>query len=710
MIGPTRLRRFLPALCWLALCACGEEQATAPLPPAPPVSSPPPNTDVPSPPSTLPPEACDAGDRAFVQRATLALWGRRPLGQAELEAYTAAIAELRSSQLAAALPDTARQLVAQAMMRDGAFRLRWSDFFKDSLRVARTEAKSQEPCYGDHESVVADGGALARFVRDSDASASDPSFRDFTMRELLASALELDDLSVLYRAHLFAMMSKPLVGNALELELELARRNDFGATFEATYTRRNIGCLPCHNSEFSVTANADPAANHFWPVPGLFERALFGASSGRHQPEEVATKGSDLLRARGMFRYMDVVVEQAVVDEQAGDDEQGDDEALDAERGVPPFGWSQACGTFQVPTTADPLHIDTWFGNLRSLPEDPSRGQRMSVWDLERSLKSGFQALASGGLPSGEVAPDQAFATLVALNIVENVWTEVMGTSLTIGHHFPRTAVQRDLLVALTDHFMRAQYSLKALLSMIVEQDVFNLKPPSAGCGGGPYPFDRLLDPWTDAEADPLMRGNGPSDGVFPLSPRVLRRSLHTALEWPMYPEYPEPGSSEETLSLAVGFFLRDGEPGRRGLDFQGRLAWEAAYGSCRALSSEDFIYKLALAAEADPSATVFDAVVALKDRLIGEPYVSDAERAPLEALLELPLDDRSSPSLDGSLRRLCGVLVSSPMFMLGGMVPDAPQEIPKLTPPEASEAAVCLTLRNALAELEPGTTVACPE
>jgi hypothetical protein len=70
-------------------------------------------------------------------------------------------------------------------------------------------------CYGDHESVTNDGGALARFVRDSDATESSAAFSGFTQRDLLASALHLDDLSVIYRANLFAMMNKPLVGSSV---------------------------------------------------------------------------------------------------------------------------------------------------------------------------------------------------------------------------------------------------------------------------------------------------------------------------------------------------------------------------------------------------------------------------------------------------------------------------------------------------------------
>lgn len=701
-----RMSRFLTAL-WVTVCFAGcKAEQNAPANPSPETTSLPPSgtegtlpipetgddAATPAPTVTAPTEmldpaalaACDAGDRAFVHRAIIALLGRRPLGQGELQGLVSAIEQVRSAQTAAGEPDTARLVVARALMQDDAFRVRWSDFLKDALRAARTDTKNQEPCYGSNETADSDGGALARFVRDNDATASDESFRGFTMRQLLASALELDDLSVLYRANLFAMMSKPLKGNSLELELELARRNDFGAAFEATYTRRDISCLPCHNSEFSVTASPDPATNRFWQVPALFERALFGNSTGTHPAEEVATLGTDVLRSRGMFRYMGVVGS-----------------------GTAPFGWApEACGIFEEPSSDDPLHIDTWFGSLRSLPDEPTRGQRMSVWELERSLRAGFEALAAQGMPNGEVEADEAFASLVALHVTESVWLEVMGTPLTVGHHFPRTAVQRDMLSALSERFVGSHYSLKELLAAIVEHGVFNLQPPSVGCGAGPYPFPRLFDPWTEAESDPEARGNGPSDAVFPLSPRVLRRSLHTALEWPMYLEYPESGSAEETLSLSLGFFLRDSEPGRRGLDFQGRLAWEAAYGSCAAPETNDFISKLESAAVADSSATMLDAIVALKDRMIGEPYVAEDERAPLEALLETSLD-APADALDGGLRRLCGVLASSPMFMLGGMVAGAEHPIPKLTPSEASKAAVCSRIETALGN---GMKLECAE
>jgi hypothetical protein len=567
---------------------------------------------------------CDAGDRAFVRRALLAVLGRHPAGQAEVDAYELALAEAENDGASAA-----RASVVRAMQKDPGFRERWSDFFMDALGVARTGSKSLEQCYGAPSSLAFDGGKLAVYVRDNDATVGAPPTAGFTMHELMRSALELDDISVIYRAHLFATMSRQLTGNASELEVELARRNDYGMAFEAAYTNRAQECLPCHNSEYSVTKS-------FWPVPGLFERELFGAPSGVPASGEV----SGLLRSRSMFRVLGVV----------------------GGAGRAPFGWDGTrCGTFQMPAEADPLGVDTHFGSVR--------GRRASVWDLERALKRGIDALAAQGLSNGTASdPDRAFASLVALNVVEKVWTEAVGKPLTIAHHFPRTTEQRDLLVHLTDSFVRSRFSLKSLLSDIVTQSVFNLLPPSAGCGEQPYALPRVFDPWTDAEQDPTKRGNSAADAVFPISPRPLRKALHFALEWPAYPEYPAGGSAEEALQLALGFALRDGEPGQRALDFQGRLAWEAAYGACEPPpGAEDFVSGLAERAS-NEGATVLSAVVALKDRLLGVGAISEAERQGLEGLVG-GLEVLAGQDLEGKLRVVCGVMLASPWFQLGGVV-----------------------------------------
>ncbi|MFS8071726.1 MAG: hypothetical protein ACMG6S_35600, partial [Byssovorax sp.] len=353
---------------------------------------------------------CQSSDQAWVRRAIVAVSGRRSWGQAEVNAYEDVLKGVRTAggpdkpAPAGSDLEPARRLVARAMMEESAFRERWSDFVMDALHVVRIETRSQESCYGPPNPSAVDDGSLAAWVRDNDASAQDPPLQSFTMGQLLSSSIQLDDLSVVYRGHLFAMMSLPLTGANVDfLAMERIRRQDFGAVFDAAYLHRDVVCLSCHNSEFSVTHDEDEAKSRAWPVPGLFELSLFGSSSGKHPPEEAATLGSDELRAHSMLRVADVV---------GG--------------GTAPYGWSGQCGTFSVPQADDPLHIDTYFGSIKSTPEDPARGLRASVWDLEASLHKGVDLLAAHGLrrlPGDVLAdPDEAFAYLVAENIVEKVW------------------------------------------------------------------------------------------------------------------------------------------------------------------------------------------------------------------------------------------------------------------------------------------------
>lgn len=664
--------------------------------------------------------ACQASDQAWVRRALQAIAGRRALGQAEVNAYEDAIKALRTAQRkAAGLPDDGapplpdggdleepRRLVARTMMAERAFRERWSDFLLDALHVNRIEVKNQEGCYGPPNPDAIDDGSIAAYVRDHDPSATAPPLQDFTVGQLLSSALQLDDLSVVYRANLFAMMRLPLKGANVDFAaMERIRRQDFGALFSSAYVHRDLVCLGCHNSEFSVTYSQDPAQNRHWAIPGLFEQALYGASSGKHPPEEAATKGADDLRAYSIFRVTDVVVD--CVESPPPPDDCAVDPASRQ-----PWGWAKGCGGFKTPLSDDPLGVDAYFGSVRSTPDAPTRGLRASIWDVERALHHGVDLLAAHGLQRGAggvlVEPDEAFAYLVAENIVEKVWDEVMGHRLTIANYFPRTQVQRDILMALTEHFVATRFSLKALLLDIVAHPAFNLKSPDEGCGVAAYELPTIFDPWTTSESDLGKRGNSPADSVFAVSARPLLRSFHRSMGWPALAEYPHDGSVE-AFEASVGFFLKDAEPGFRGLDFQGRLTWEDAYGQCRDASlGSDFITHLVAQAQAHPGATVGDAVLALKDRLLGEPAVDPAEQADLEALLGTPLAATDLSNLDQKVRAVCGVLVSTPQFMLGGVAPKDTRTVPALTPPEVSYAGTCATVAQHLAGSGSPYTLTC--
>jgi hypothetical protein len=681
----------------IALSACGSD-ADLQFPTNPVDAGPLPDAgpDVPDPPD--PPDPvhvwtdCQASDQAWVRRAMVALAGRKPWGQAEVNLFTDVIAGIREvdpdpvnpNGAEAAPLSPARRIAAEIIMQDEAYRLRWTDFFQDALQVVRVETKSFESCYGGPNAGLSDGGQLATWVRDNDPAMNNPPIGDFTMGDLLGSALIADDLSPVYRAHLFALVSRPYeAANVGPLELERARRQNFGAVFERAYLHRDRVCLNCHNSEFAVTYFDDPALNRHWPIPGKFELALYGSSNAMHPPEEAATKGSDELRALSMLRYDGVAAQN---------------------NGLAPYGWNgDACGKFREPTEDDPLGVDTYFGSIRSSPLEPTRGLRASVWDLERALHRGVDQLAKTGLrrlPGDVLADaDEGFAYLVAQNIVDQVWGEVMGQRLTIANYFPRTSMQRDILQRLTDHFVAEHFSLRTLLLDIVAHPLFNLKAPEEGCGVSAYEVPRILNPWSNAEQDPNERNNSPGDGVFALSSRLLRRNLHRTLDWPEYPEFPEMGLEEE-FQRSIGFFLKDGEPGFRGLDFQGRLSWESQYGSCKFPSFNDYIRQVVAYGKTQPGSTLGDVLVAVKDRLIGEPWIEPNQEKPLVAnLVTGNLNDTKSDLWDLQARVYCGVLVSSPQFMLGGIVPRDAQEIPKLTLPEVSYSTLCSNL-TAVAKL----------
>jgi hypothetical protein len=274
-----------------------------------------------------------------------------------------------------------------------------------------------------------------------------------------------------------------------------------------------------------------------------------------------------------------------------------------------------------------------------------------------------------------------------------------MGTRLTIANYFARTEVQRDILMSLTEGFVASHFSLKRLLENILAHPAFNLRTPEEGCGAAPYELPNVFDPWTTAESDLGKRGNSPADGIFSISSRPLRRALHRAMQWPFASEYPDDEPEEQTFQIAIGYFEKDAEPGFRGLDFQGRLTWEQAYAKCTPLASPDFVDRIVEKANVTPGATVGDGIVALKDRLVGEPWIEDSSEKPeLEALVKTKLDDTSVASLEPALRAVCGVLVSTPMFMLGGIAPKDTRVVPELTPDDVSYSATCQAIAADLA------------
>jgi hypothetical protein len=631
---------------------------------------------------------CGGDAASFVRQSFLALDGRRPKSQAEVEVYTDLY------EAAAAAGRDPKEVVARAIMEQPEFADRWLEATMDAIHVQRLDVQTEASCWDTSIRGEAEPG-LAMAVRSMAATTQGDGKGSWTMVDLAKSALALDDLTPIYRAQLFSMVAHPIpAANVPPIEAELARRADFGETFDSAYLHRDIVCLGCHNSQASVTDSDDADADRHWPVPGMAELAVYGMSTG------VAPD-----RAHAAFRVSGFVMERS---------------------GSHPWGWSGNCGVFSAIVSDDPAGVEAKLASVG--------GKRATVYTLEQALARGFDKLRGAAPPiesNGGIAdPDVALAWLVTLKMTEDVWKKATGSSLTIANYFPRNQAASDLLYQLATAYTQSGYSLKALLVEIVQSDYFNRKPAELGCGRNPYTYPALFDPWSTAEADPIKRRNGPGDLVSSIDARTLVAATNTALEWgppPMASRFPDYGDGCETetcnqmqsycssfgsccnaakacmangllpseqvpFERGVGMFLRNSERGFRGLDFQARLVWEDRYGACsrpRWVTS-DYIDKVVAAANADSSSTVGDVVAAIKDRLIGEPAVVDgSEAAALAAVFGKSLDQPAAGVTADQARVLCGALLESPQFLLQGIAGRG-GERPKLTPQDVAYDTVC--------------------
>jgi hypothetical protein len=204
-------------------------------------------------------------DEAFVRLAVPLVWGRLPKSVNEVSALTQIVQQTSQADLIRAMADSVE------------FREHWTQRLMDRMYVNRVDDRANPDCYDLRWQTGDVGPELAEFVRDNDASSSRwPT--QFTMLDLFDSALQLDDLSVLYRANLFAQLSKERLPLSADDDKDL-RKNLVGVTLRS-YMNRSHECMPCHNSEFSVTGHQDPELDRTWEIPGHFEKALFADSGG----------------------------------------------------------------------------------------------------------------------------------------------------------------------------------------------------------------------------------------------------------------------------------------------------------------------------------------------------------------------------------------------------------------------------------------------
>ena len=673
-------------------------------------------------------QPADAGDDAWVQRAVPLLWGRRVLSSAETRVLSQLVRRVGRAE------------ATRLMTRHPDYINRWEVWLKDALSVNRLGFGANPVCYG--TSVVeadAPNAVLANFLSEN-GPGEDTFDEPFTMRDVIRSALVADDVSVVYRAHLIAHLTRAL--DDMRLLAAMSQRRNRAETFMMDYLNRQMSCLGCHNSEFSVTDTVDEASDRAWPIEGPFERLVFLDPTGLSDVDELS----------GFFRRKGVLAKYHYTH-----DEPELVQVILAQKGRAPWGWdADACGNYLAPEDRFADDALTAAGDALHSTFIKDHGPDGSIFDLEQYLHAGVDALKVSEAPaeSARVEPSAAFAYMVAMSFVDQVWAEAFGHRLTIATHFPRNRYQRDILNALADTSVENGFSIREVLVFVTTHPYFNGDLPAAGDMYRP-----VFDPFVDDEQPVEQRRNGLGHTVHRAPARVLLRTLAKALGWPELPEFLLYYMSPEAKhQRSVGVFLKTGDPGFSGTSFQSALAWEALYGVCSDQSTNgqcpltpileneeaqlatvkelcasracacdwdarccdidwaiycsddietgdpdtlnlctyprsdapaygDVIRRLAESVSSS-DASWRDALRSLKDRLLGTGRITpDAEQSVIEALLDVELDNlpRSEEDIEGKLRLACGLWLTTPDFHLLGD-PGVPSEelleqVPTLIP-----------------------------
>ncbi len=680
------------------------------------------------------PSECDAGDLNWSRRAIAAILGRKPMGLAEAQAMTdlAAIA--------------GRKVAAQILMQYPEFTTHWAHWLTDELAVNRTGYKRQKPCF-DAPLLPKVDTQLAIFVRDHQPDA-DKFVTPFRQIDLLKSALLLDDLSPLYRAHLFPLVAHPLTqcDNPTIEELDLERRADVAKVMRMTFLHRDIGCTNCHNSHFGVSFDPDPAKNEHWPLPGRVEKALFGSEIISAELE---------VQLNALTRYYGVATGAMAIP--------FSNYSKIAGTPVHPWNLDLDCGEFAGPKDVS-VDINGLFGVAYwGSPQTT----KTTVWKLETSLHAGVDILRKNGKASftsqNEMNTDEAFAYAWSTRVTHQIWLEMMGHPLSLDHGFSRNLAQHDAWYALTQTFIAHGFSLKEVQLAIVLNPLFNQRPLDEAClGKDSYVLPAIFDPYSSTSLNIAQHNNSVGDALHRSSPRTLLRIAEQALQWVPLRNFPS--REQSGLQKALGLFLSDDAPGFRGVNHGALLAWEAYFGTCTqpplpppaspgsiksladktckdrcneddavpggcwcdalcstvgdcCLDVSQFcngkltsagpapadwidtlfgVVKTYNAAQPNKPATLRQVIAALKDRLLTEPEMNPKEVAAVQTFfggqsLDLPFDVTASSD---TLRTYCGVLLKSPQFTLLGMARPQQKILPTLLVPGQGYAEQCLALQ----------------
>lgn len=339
-------------------------------------------------------------------------------------------------------------------------------------------------------------------------------------------------------------------------------------------------------------------------------------------------------------------------------------------------------------------------------------------------------------VPELRVEPDQGFALMTAAGMTNRVWREALGYPLTIANYFPRSQEQGTLVKVLTETtFIGNKFSLRELLVHILTSNYFNRRAFDPASGAA-YSVPLVLDPWVEAdprrppvaldgwtpgagapnpdpaytpEATPQNHRNAATESIRRYPPYTLMRSAQMALGWVEGPAFfPDNPSDLEAFEYAkaAGLYIRDSEPGFRGVDLQSLLVWEARNGRCARPQTveKDWIDRLVekigrLQSAGTASVTHREALAAVKDWLIGDIQIRDGREAETIArlfgwedtagamaaagFLDTPV--KLDAALTEGLRSFCGILLQTPQFQLAGTalaeLSDPPHDADALEP-----------------------------
>lgn len=312
--------------------------------------------------------ADDAGDASFVRQAVPVLLGRKVRGHDELQLFVGLVQATDRTRFVRMLTDRSSPSYAEYVEH-------WSNFFVDKLRVHREVERSLKSCFtplrsGPPSSSLA--ACIASNAPGVSCRGSGTAASDFSMGDVLRSAIAADNLEPAYRAYLFPMINTPSDGADAT---PLNRRDSVGETFAHVFLHRNLGCLGCHTTPHSVSGEIDINSQpSFWnrhhPVPGAFELAVYGADSGRdhHEVHAPFRPPRDL-----------------------------------GGSGTQPWQMHSSCGSFPARTA---IPIDTAV-NLAGASFDAfmtrNLGRQSSAWDVEETLRAGTGLLRTHGLRRGRL-------------------------------------------------------------------------------------------------------------------------------------------------------------------------------------------------------------------------------------------------------------------------------------------------------------------